>query len=199
MRHRARSGAATQRIAPPPPACRAPQGSGWSVPCRDTGWQRHPMGCSQRKQSPDPLGHCQMKLSSSAVLPLQTPAAPKVPKNLVAAILQQGWAARLLVSPHSAPPGLKTPTTGTRPQAGENHGNLSQSRSRPPPVTEPAGPPLAFRLRCASSVAHAASSPQAHSPGTIHHNSTWSIMIVLMCVGVVTISPSGNPALGHLL
>ena len=49
IRHRARS--ATLQIAPPPPACRAPQGSGWSAACRGTGWPRHPMGCSNESRA----------------------------------------------------------------------------------------------------------------------------------------------------
>ena len=133
IRQRARS--ATPRIAPQPPACRAPHGSGWSAACWGTGWPRRPMGCSQRKQSPDPLGHRRMKLPSRAALPLQTPAPPcsprEYPRSLVAAILQQGWAASLLVSPHRAPPGEKNPPPGHALRRGKPMGTCHRRTADP--------------------------------------------------------------------
>ena len=50
------------------------EGLGGRPPAEGTGRPGRPMGCSQRKQSADPLGHRRMKLPSRTVPPLQTPA-----------------------------------------------------------------------------------------------------------------------------
>ena len=109
---------------------------------------------------------------------------------MVAAILWRGWAARLLVSPHIAPPGLKNPTTGLSPQEEKPWEfdvgtQLTPTRHRACRPTTGIPPQVCF-LQLPGRFIAAAQVPCA----TTAHEVT-----VLVCVGSVTISPSGNPAL----
>ena len=56
---------------------------------------------------------------------------PKIVGSSSPPRLRQGWAARLLVSPHRVPPGLKNPTTGLSPQVDEETMGTCPSRRRP--------------------------------------------------------------------
>ena len=89
-----------------------------------------------------------MSRNSSAVHSMTTP--PRTGSECT----RQGWAARLLVSPRRAPPGLKNPHHWTAPQVGENRGHLLVGAQPAPSrrlVSAPVGPLLAVRLRCAPS------------------------------------------------